>query len=59
MNSFLIGFADELAKIGQDSKVVPKMPQVTGGKPEYSASGSFKPDSPKVPKIEPMKLPGQ
>lgn len=59
MNPFLVGFAKELAKLGQDSKVAPKMPQVAGGRPEYSATGSFKPDVPGMPKVEPMKLPGQ
>jgi len=59
MGPFLPGFTDELTKLGNDVKAVPRMPPVAGGRPEYKASGSFKPDVPKMPKIEPMKLPGQ
>ena len=59
MGPFLSGFTDELTKLGLDTKAVPKMPPVAGGRPEYKASGSFKPEVPKMPKIEAMKVPGQ
>jgi hypothetical protein len=49
MNHMTAGFLDELIKMGQvDSKAVPRMPPVAGGRPEYKASGSFKPDLPKI-----------
>jgi hypothetical protein len=59
MSPFLSGFADELVKLGAGDKAVPRMPPVAGGRPEYKASGSFKPQVPKMPKPEPMKYPGQ
>ena len=59
MGPFLSGFTNELIKVGAIGTAAVPMPPVAGGRPEYKASGSFKPKTPKLPKIEPMKYPGQ